>query len=59
MGLPVFSRRRTITKIIEEMARDGLIVWTGEWRNGRRVYRITNKGRAVFAETHDPNWRGT
>jgi DNA-binding PadR family transcriptional regulator len=48
MRMLAFTRRRVIKKTIEEMARDGLIFWTGDWRNGRRVYRITELGRAVM-----------
>ena len=37
--------KRQVRWMLEQAERDGHLVWTGRWRRGEKVYRVTDAGR--------------
>jgi DNA-binding PadR family transcriptional regulator len=48
---------RRVKAVLHAAEADGLIVWTGEWRDGQKVYARTDEGlewaRQVLADVDD------
>ena len=39
--------------------RDGLLRWTGRWRNGEKVYKVTDAGREWARKAADDDSEGS